>query len=171
MCIFHIPADETIRMELAYAFRNLMSLNPYQEEQIRQDFRQALGDDLAYEIFEEGEKITEEELRKKQHVQKDLDFSRREKGAWKHVVSDAKRDRDMTDHNKSILKRITIDASKIYALPPEEFEAEKAMLVMSYGPETAQRILDGIHVVHNEVKSKGRISATKTYHQTNRKEN
>ncbi|XP_078571411.1 uncharacterized protein LOC144859050 [Branchiostoma floridae x Branchiostoma japonicum] len=151
--------DEVIRMELAYAFRNLMSLNPYDEARIKADFREVLGEKIANEIFEEGEKITEEELRKKQHVQKDLDFNKRQKGAWNHVVSDAKRGRDMTDHNKSILHRITLDASMIFALPPEELEAEKALLVLAYGEETAQRILDGIQVVHDEVKSKAQATS------------
>eukprot|EP00058_Branchiostoma_floridae_P016586 XP_002602074.1 hypothetical protein BRAFLDRAFT_127349 [Branchiostoma floridae] len=151
--------DEVIRMELAYAFRNLMSLNPYDEARIKADFREVLGEKIANEIFEEGEKITEEELKKKQHVQKDLDFSKRQKGAWNHVVNDAKRGRDMTDHNKSILHRITLDASMIFALPPEELEAEKALLVLAYGEETAQRILDGIQVVHDEVKSKAQATS------------
>ncbi|KAI8499364.1 hypothetical protein Bbelb_231280 [Branchiostoma belcheri] len=146
--------SEVIRMELAYAFKNLMSLNPYREEQIRSWFRQFLGGDLASDVFQESEKIMNEELRKKSYVQHHLDFSRRQKGAWNHVVSDAKRDRDMTDHNKSILKRISTDASKVFALPPEDLEAEKAMLVMSYGQDTANRIMNGIQAVHDEVRGK-----------------
>ncbi|XP_019640650.1 PREDICTED: uncharacterized protein LOC109482386 [Branchiostoma belcheri] len=146
--------SEVIRMELAYAFKDLMSLNPYREEQIKSWFRQFLGGDLASDVFQESEKIMNEELRKKSYVQHHLDFSRRQKGAWNHVVSDAKRDRDMTDHNKSILKRISTDASKVFALPPEDLEAEKAMLVMSYGQDTANRIMNGIQAVHDEVRGK-----------------
>ncbi|XP_078669911.1 uncharacterized protein LOC144910549 isoform X2 [Branchiostoma floridae x Branchiostoma belcheri] len=146
--------DPATKMELALAYRNLLKENPFREEQIKEEFRQNLGSDIAQQLFDVGEQIMEAELEAKDQFQRDFNMNYHEKNALQKLEKDVVAGKDPLHESPKIMRRINKDGRKLFNLTPEDQDTEKALLTATYGEETAQQILDAIKVIREEVQAK-----------------
>ncbi|XP_019646266.1 PREDICTED: uncharacterized protein LOC109486809 isoform X1 [Branchiostoma belcheri] len=151
--------DPATKMELALAYRNLLKENPFREEQIKEEFRQNLGSDIAQQLFDVGEQIMEAELEAKDQFQRDFNMNYHEKNALQKLEKDVVAGKDPLHESPKIMRRINKDGRKLFNLTPEDQDTEKALLTATYGEETAQQILDAIKVIREEVQAKASADA------------
>ncbi|XP_066297716.1 uncharacterized protein [Branchiostoma lanceolatum] len=145
--------DPATKMELALAYRDLLKENPFREEQIKEEFRQNLGQNIAQQLFDVSEKIMEAELKAKKQVENDFPMNYHEKNALKKLEKDVVNGKDPLSESAKIQRRISKDGAKLFRLAPEEQETEKAVLIATYG-EKGQDIWDAITVIRKEVQAK-----------------
>ncbi|XP_019646267.1 PREDICTED: uncharacterized protein LOC109486809 isoform X2 [Branchiostoma belcheri] len=127
--------------------------------EVKEEFRQNLGSDIAQQLFDVGEQIMEAELEAKDQFQRDFNMNYHEKNALQKLEKDVVAGKDPLHESPKIMRRINKDGRKLFNLTPEDQDTEKALLTATYGEETAQQILDAIKVIREEVQAKASADA------------
>ncbi|XP_035668030.1 uncharacterized protein LOC118410422 [Branchiostoma floridae] len=151
--------SDTVKDEIAMAFKRVLMLDPAAELQLKDQFRSILGSEKAEAVFEEAEKIMMEELQEEKKINKELDFNKNQKKAFNKLVKDVEHGKDPLHERNKIEKRIKEDAARILSLSPDEQEEEKSRFYAEYGEETGERVFQAIKIIHEEAVKKG--AATK----------
>ncbi|XP_019635640.1 PREDICTED: stress response protein NST1-like isoform X1 [Branchiostoma belcheri] len=149
---------ETVRDEIAVAYKRILMLNPSDEMQLKDDFRRVLGSEEAEDIFDEAEKIMWQELQEQARIDKELSLKTSQKKAFDQLVKDVKHGKDPSQEGERVVKKLKEDAAKILTLSPQEQEEEKYKFYAEYGEETGEKVFQAIKAINEAEVEKAAAS-------------
>ncbi|XP_078669233.1 uncharacterized protein LOC144910239 isoform X2 [Branchiostoma floridae x Branchiostoma belcheri] len=119
---------ETVRDEIAVAYKRILMLNP------------------------------SDEMQHQARIDKELSLKTSQKKAFDQLVKDVKHGKDPSQEGERVVKKLKEDAAKILTLSPQEQEEEKYRFYAEYGEETGEKVFQAIKAINEAEVEKAAAS-------------
>ncbi|XP_035674786.1 uncharacterized protein LOC118414701 isoform X1 [Branchiostoma floridae] len=141
------------RMQVDQIVEKLKVLKDDEIQKVRHLFNKKLGNVATDKIFLEAHRIYEDQQNANRALEEDLWLDKEEDEAFEKLVEDIETGNDPYKEDNKTLYGIGLFASSVTALPKDEQELVRGLIINRYGEDMGRRLLDKMREINIHVNN------------------